>query len=159
MKTRAVLLLASLTAPCGAQESAVPFQGRLFTTPVERSMLDGLRQAFREEAMGQKSVPRVPEREPVLPAEPLRIDGVVVRSGGPDTVWVDGEPVTLEGAASPGIRIEDGADAPGSVSLRVSKHSQRVHLKPGQRYDPETGRVTEAFPVTSAARGLGLGGP
>ncbi len=157
MRVRAALLLTVLAAPCGSEEAAVQFQGRLFTTPAERRMLDRLREGAHDETTSQTPLPTVPE--PVPPAEPLRIDGMVVRSGGPDTVWVDGEPVTLEGATSRDIRIEHGADASGGVTLRVSEQSQGVHLKPGQRYDRATGRVTEAFPIMSRPQGPGAEGP
>ncbi len=141
-----VLVLMLSAGLCGAQEAGPQFQERLFTTPAERRMLDRLRESVREDEAPAAREPMPVVAEPEPPAEPVRFDGVVVRSGGPDTVWVDGKPVpSRAGAVSPGVRIERAADAGGTVTLRAHGQSHAVRLKPGQRYDPHTGSVTEAF--------------
>ena len=144
MRVWSALMLVVLAAPSGSQEVEGQLQGRLFTTPAERRMLDRLRETAHQQATTPEPVPVIREPAPP-PAEPLRLDGLVVRSGGPATVWVDGEPVTLKGETDQDIRIERGASASGGVTLRVPDQSRTVRLKPGQRYDPNTGSVTETF--------------
>ena len=152
-----LLLMASATL-CGAQGAGPQFQERLFTTPAERRMLDRLRESAQEGGAPAAPRPAPVVAEPEPPADPVRLDGVVMRSGGPDTVWVDGEPVpSRAGTVSPELRIERGADDAGTVTLRARGASQAVRLKPGQRYDPGTGRVTEAFHTAAEPRGVTSG--
>ncbi len=149
-----LLLMASANL-CGAQDAGPQFQERLFTTPAERRMLDRLRESVQEGGAPAAPRPAPVVAEPEPPAEPIRVDGVVMRSGGPDTVWVDGEPVpSRAGTVSPDLRIERGADGAGTVTLRARGASRTVRLKPGQRYDPSTGRVTEAFHTAAEPRGV-----
>jgi len=131
---------------CGyaaADTAQVP--GRLFTTPEERAMLDRLR-AGRPD-------PKPPETEQASsgtgtvagPAKPVRIDGVVRRSRGPSTVWVDGEALQAGGRTADGVQVRPASKVPGAVYLKVPNGERAVRLKPGQRYDPSRGVVTEAF--------------
>ena len=76
-----LLLLAAEVARAG------PF-GRLFHTPEQRAALDALR----------KNGPQPPESRTVkaLPSpEPARLDGYVLRSDGPSTLWINGRPTRL----------------------------------------------------------------
>ena len=73
----ALALIGALAAPAGAQDAAPPL-GRLFFTPERRQELDRQRQF------------KVPDR-PELNADPtLTINGVVTRSSGQRTVWING---------------------------------------------------------------------
>ena len=140
---------------CGAQDAGPQFQERLFTTPAERRMLDRLRESVPEGGAPAVRRPAPVVAEPEPPADPVRVDGLVLRSGGPNTVWLDGKPVpSRPGAVSPDLRIERGADDAGTVILRARGASRTVRLKPGQRYDPGTGRVTEAFHTAAGSRGV-----
>jgi hypothetical protein len=109
----ALLLAAALAAPAAAQEL-----GRLFFTPERRQALDR-----------QREVSLVEHREAA--GEPaLTIDGVVVRSSGRRTVWINGVahdggklPVT-PGRADPGrivVRTSDGLDAEAKVGDTVDR--------------------------------------
>jgi hypothetical protein len=62
----------------------------------------------------------------------LRLDGIVRRSGGATMVIVNGE---VQPAPPGGVMR-------GAVRLQADGRS--VVLKPGQRYDPDTGEVHEA---------------
>ena len=64
---------------------------------------------------------------------------MVVRSSGRSTVWLNQETQN-----EPHNRLaRDKSGMPGTLTLRLST-GQVVLLKPGQRYDPASGTVTEA---------------
>ncbi len=78
-----LLLLATLGA-CGTSLAADP--GRLFYTPEQRAQLEAAR---------ARNVTQVRQATPDAGAPaPIRYDGVVIRSDGKTTRWVDGQPQT-----------------------------------------------------------------
>lgn len=103
---------------------------RFFTTPDQRAALDRLR-AARPPAK-KKPVPK--KAPPPLPR--VEVQGVVVRSGGPGTVWInDGN--TLDGDRLPGgLQVE--AQAGGRARV-VLPNDESFALRPGQSYDPARG--------------------
>jgi hypothetical protein len=99
--------------------------GRLFFTPEQRTALDARRKA------------RVPDKPAaVVVASPTtKLDGYVKRSGGPSTVWVNGEPLP-----------EGAGDAPRigpRVSVSVGEGGRRAALRPGEAIDRDTGEVRD----------------
>ena len=127
MKLAALLATLMLFAP-GAQAQEL---GRLFFTPQQRADLDARRKA------------RVPDKPAAAAvASPVtRLDGYVKRSGGPSTVWINGESVTEGGADAP--RIDRGPS--GSVSISVGEGGGRVRLKPGESLDRGNGEVQDVL--------------
>jgi hypothetical protein len=101
--------------------------GRLFFTPEQRAALDARRKA------------RVPDKPAaVVVASPTtKLDGYVKRSGGPSTVWVNGEPLP-----------EGAGDAPRigpRVSISVGESGGRAALRPGEVLDRGTGQVRDVI--------------
>jgi hypothetical protein len=121
-----LLALAAAAGPCAAQEL-----GRLFFTPEQRAALDARRRA------------RVPDKPAaVVVASPTtRLDGYVKRSGGPSTVWVNGEPLPEGPGQAP--RIESGRSSQGRVAVTVGDSGARVGLKPGEVLDLGSGEVRD----------------
>ena len=72
------------------------------------------------------------------PAPPVELNGLVQRSSGRSTVWLNGTP-----QQEPHNQLDQGQGQGGTLSLRLSS-GQLILLKPGQRYDPASGSVTEA---------------
>lgn len=105
--------------------------GRLFFTPEQRASLDARRRA------------RLPEKPAAAAASPVtRLDGFVKRSGGPSTVWVDGEALPASGPDDARI-LERGGGS--SVAMPVGEGRGRVILKPGQSVDRESGQMRDAI--------------
>jgi hypothetical protein len=128
---RALLLALIVLVPFGnvyAQEL-----GRLFFTPEQRAALDARRKA------------RVPDTPTVaVVASPTtRVDGFVRRSGGPSTVWVNGEPLGEHGSDAPRIMRTPAAE--GRVSVPVGEGGIRFTLKPGQVLDRGSGEVHDVL--------------
>ena len=99
--------------------------GRLFFTDEQRAALDARRRA---------RVPDKPSAAPVVASPTTRLDGFVKRSGGPSTVWVNGE--QLPENVRPGER---------SVSVPVGDSGARVELRPGQVLDRGSGEVRDVL--------------
>ena len=79
---------------CGSGFAATADPGRLFYTPAQRAQLEAAR---------ARNVTRVETRAPAFSAPPVRFDGVVIRSDGRGTAWVDGRPQTGT-AGVPGLK-------------------------------------------------------
>jgi hypothetical protein len=119
-------LLAALINPCSTAISAEePSLGRLFNTPQRRAQLDELR---------RRNVPiQRPAATPVT--QNIRLDGIVRRSNGPTTVWINGERQQDQG----------NVQAAGNASAQVSTGNGRaIELKVGEQLkiapEPNAGR-------------------
>lgn len=129
------LLALLLAAACLAGAAAQPVNtlpGRLFTTPAERQQLDALRQQGRTGVAPAPVAAPEPPAAPLPPPAPVELDGVLRRSNGQATIWIDGEPREL---ALP-------AGAPGGP-VAVDIDGRRITIKPGQRYDATNGTVQD----------------
>jgi hypothetical protein len=126
MRTTIGLLLLAIALPAAGQEL-----GRLFFTPDQRDQLDARRKA------------RVPDKPaaPVVASPTTRLDGYVKRSGGPSTVFINGEP-TPEASSDAG-RI--GAAPDGRTPIAVGEGGGRRALKPGEVLDRGTGEVRDVI--------------
>lgn len=138
IRTFWVLLLLGMGA--GAASADEPL-GRLFFTPAERAQLD----AARERAIANA---RHPEKQPVneRPKTPsprtMTLDGVVRRSDGETTVWVNGAPVESGTGRSDVTvhRVERN-----SVGIRLPDTGRSVRIKVGQTVEATSGRVEDSF--------------
>ncbi|MDO8071812.1 hypothetical protein O3299_09735 [Janthinobacterium sp. SUN176] len=125
-------ILCALLAGAALTAQAQPL-GRLFLSPQQRAQLDAQRYGPPppDPALAAPTPPPPPP-----PAPPVELNGVVQRSSGRSTVWLN-----QEAQNEPHNRL--ARDKPGTLTLRLS-NGQAVLLKPGQRYDPASGTVTEA---------------
>ena len=90
---------------------------------------DGSRQVVAPEP------PRVPE---------VRLQGFIRRTDGPPAVWVN-DSNTLGGDRVGGsLKVESGRIEGQTVLIRLP-NGRYIRLKPGQRYDPDTGKVVDAL--------------
>jgi hypothetical protein len=121
------LVMLATCAPARGQEL-----GRLFFTPDQRAALDARRKA------------RLPDKPTAaaVAAPVTRVDGYVKRSGGPPTVWVNGDPLTESAPEAPRI---DASGASGSVSITIGEGGGRTRLKPGEALDRGTGEVHDVI--------------
>lgn len=65
-----------------AQTADKPLPGRLFYAPAQRTML--------LDARAHKSPPTQKSPAPIVPVAPMRFDGVITRSDGVATHWING---------------------------------------------------------------------
>ena len=126
------LLLCAATLPAVAAE----LPGRLFTTAAERAALDAMRAGAGPVDLATPSA-----------ASRITLDGVVRRSSGKSTAWINQEPQhENQGAAVPGK-----AARPASAALRLPSGA-RVELQAGQTFDHGSGTVRDAYQGASAGR-------
>jgi len=133
---RALLALAFALAPL-ASYAAEPL-GRLFYTPAQRVQLDVAR--------GQKSravTGAEPDEPPPLP-EVVTYDGVVRRSDGRTTVWINNRAIN-DGKAPGGVPVTSRLRPDGSVSLGIAQSDRAVNLKVGQSVEIVSGTIAEPY--------------
>jgi hypothetical protein len=113
--------------------------GRLFFTPAQRNTLDAGKQLDRPKQAGPA----------VRGPRAVTVNGIVTRSDGESTVWVNGAPAGTSGRGAAPIT----ATPSGSASARVRVLDSNARLRVGQTLDRRTGKVSESYenkPVTAA---------
>jgi len=111
--------------------------GVLMTTPEERKILD-----MHRNKSAPVSVQTVKEAQ--IPYEPvIRIDGLVKRRNGPNSVWVDG--ALKQKTSASGVFIDATKLVDSAVLVKLSPESSPLLIKPGQRLNMDRGDVTEYY--------------
>lgn len=123
------LLAGSLLLPVspGRAEPATagePALGRLFLTPETRSALERQRQLNIQQTRS-------------LEGDSVRLDGVVVRSSGKSTVWINNQPQT-ENSRDAGVAAAPSRRQPGSVAVSAGGTAP-IDLKVGTTLNQATG--------------------
>ena len=119
-----LVVTASPYVPAFAEEAL----GRLFFTPERRQTLDRQRQFNIQE---KQEVPEDPT---------FTIDGVVTRSSGKRTVWLNGVAQNDEETPS-GVTISTTRRQPGKVTIRAEDDSAR-NASVGDTVNRNTGEAT-----------------
>lgn len=142
--------------------------GRLFSEPKTRAFLDANR---KNPIIKKHTTPKVtfkptikPEKKYVPLPAPITMQGYVKRSDGPNTIWINHQPVS-ENTAVDDVnigRLSDKKSRSNSVlkskerqqntdhlTINIPANGQSIKLKAGQRYVPEVNRISE---VTAIAR-------
>lgn len=138
---RALLALAVLIG--GSVTQATEFDDqRVFTRAEDRERLDRAREGVSIESGESGDRRAVVTEPPKIP--PVRLQGFIRRSDGPPAVWVNDES-TLGGDRLGGrLQVESGRIEGQTVLIRLPD-GRYIRLKPGQRYDPDSGRVVDAL--------------
>ena len=157
------LLLAFAPAP----DSHAQRIDRLFSTPEQRAVLDGMRD---DPGLGGKPAPAAaaakpepaadtdPEPMPDPAAPAVTINGIVLRGGVQRASWINGVAVDAGAAAPGGIRIDAGRVPDGRFRVRLPDGRSTIDLKPGQKAGVVKGRVLEAYEHAPAQDGAAPGG-
>ncbi len=121
----ALLLIATTSTPLGHAEVL----GRLFLTPAKRTQLEQQRAYNLEE---QKT----------LEGSTVRLDGVIVRSSGKKTVWINGHP-QHDNSNELGVSAQVAPGNPGQVG--ISDGSTSTRLRVGQQINRATREVQDGI--------------
>ena len=137
-----------LSFPTAAQQQEP--MGRLFFTPAQRTSLDIAR---NQRARNTLATERTEEQAAPV-AQSITYGGMVRRSDGKNTVWLNNQPVhdrePVGGSAIVGQIRPDG-----SVTLQNPQSGRSVELKPGQSVELLSGTIEEGYsrkPVTPEAK-------
>ena len=119
--------------------------GRLFFTPDQRALLDTARAgrgvrlpATTEGELATTPAPQGPDI--------VTYNGVVRRSDGKSTVWINGKPVNEKNRIRDSNEVSVlGMRSDGTVSLTIPQASRTASLKVGQSLDVMSGRIEEPY--------------
>ena len=140
------LLLAGVALSAGTTPVAAAELGRLFTTPEQRALMDRLRTELGAAPEPQNAVEAVPEPEMREPAPAVAVNGLVRRSNGRATVWVNGRAVAFPGPGRTGVAGIEAIAPPADAAVRITTSTGRaVDLMPGQRYLPRADQVRDTL--------------
>jgi hypothetical protein len=141
-----IILFALLPSLANAEDQAA--MGRLFFTPAERATLDTLRQnskapdkIIKADEIGKDDAPQVETAPSAI--RPVIMNGYISRSDGKNTVWVNDQAVSENSA---GKALSVGPLKKYQVQVTVNHKS--ANLKPGQVYDPNSGKVYDHLSET-----------
>jgi hypothetical protein len=117
----------------------------MFFTPAERAALDELRRRPVSVA--------APESKPLPPApEYVTLDGVVRRSDGTTTVWLNNR--LLEGKrTAEGLEVTEPKRTRGTgrITVRVPQVGRSVDMRVGQQLEVTSGEIKERYQLTPTA--------
>lgn len=132
--------LAAATAAASAPALAAEPLGRLFFTPAQRTSLDVARIQRARTTLATEKTEQ--EAEPV--PQTITYGGMVRRSDGKTTVWINNQTVHDRQPLG-GATIVNRVRPDGSVSLRAPQSGRSVDLKPGQSVELLSGTVEEGY--------------
>jgi hypothetical protein len=133
-------------AVAAAQDSL----GRLFLTPEQRASLDAARDKAMQPAPRPAQAQAPAPAASALPPKVITLNGIVRRSDGETTVWVNDRPLHDDFRQAD---IARGSVSRAAVAVRLPTSGRHVQIKVGQTVDAATGRVEEGYrrpPVTAA---------
>ncbi len=137
-----VLLIFFCAAPVLAADSL----GRLFLTPDQRAQLE-IARAQRDRRLPIAETEGAPTAAPV-PQGPdvVTYSGVVRRSDGKSTVWLNGKPVNERNRSQPEHEVSvTGLQRDGAVSVAIPQADRRASLKVGQSLEVTSGAIEESY--------------
>lgn len=131
----------------GAVASAAGPMDRLFYTPQQRAHLDALRtqRALRPPAAAPQA------RDAVPPAPVVTFSGLVRRSDGRSTVWINNDAIHDRGTPDQHA-LRARVEHDGAARITLPQQAASVRLKVGQSADLATGRIDESYARTPHAR-------
>jgi hypothetical protein len=115
--------------------------GRLFFEPAQRALLDVARNQ-RDRRTTVTTADTEPAAAPPGP-EILTYNGVVRRSDGKSTVWINGKPIT-ERTRDSDVSVL-GMRRDGAVSVTAPKAERPASLRVGQSVDVTSGTIEESY--------------
>ena len=142
-----VFVCAALAAASAPAPAAEPL-GRLFFTPDQRVSLDAARS--KKARVNLATETEATEKPPAPPApEVVTYGGVVRRSDGKATVWLNDRPVDGKDARAGAIVGRVRPD--GSVTVQSAQSGRSVDLRVGQRAELLSGKVEEGYATRGVA--------
>lgn len=119
--------------------------GRLFHTPEQRAQMD-LARVKRDQRLPVSSETE-PAAAPIAQGpDVVTYSGVVRRSDGKSTVWINGKPVNERNRIGNASEVNVlGVRRDGAVSVAIPQADRRASLKVGQSLDVTSGRIEESY--------------
>jgi len=146
MKTAIWLAAALLMLPHAASAEL----GRLFFTQAQRNALDMARKQNIRLEIGNEETERQQNGANAAPLpQTVRLNGMIQRSDGNNTVWLNDKPITGQNAAGMSF-LTNRNDS--KVKLQLPDGGRSMDLKVGQTAEINSGTVEESYNRRSANR-------
>lgn len=142
MNRLAMVMVGGLLAFLSVSSFADATLGRLFFTPEQRARMDAARQQERNV--------RFEEEESTLPPANITLNGVIIRSDGKTTVWINNR-VQSDEKSGKSVTVQGRSGAGGQISVITPDAKRPVPLKVGQSIDMSSGQVEEVYRRTPPA--------
>ena len=130
--------------------------GRLFTTTQQRAQIDNFKNKHNKDDKIETIIftaPAIPIK-PKLTPKPLMYNGIVKRSDGSTTVWVNGE--SVDSASNKKYqrknKLHHKITNDNSVIIKPVGSKTTVKLKPGQVWRPQTRKVTDRYQLSTVSK-------
>jgi hypothetical protein len=123
--------------------------GRLFFSADERALLDNARRQkikLHEEPAPAAVTATIEPPRPAPPPENLSVSGVVKRSDGVSTVWINKKPVDGKSEIADGKKLT-GVFPGGKVVVRHPEDKRKIVLKVGQHFDESSRAARENYAI------------
>ena len=123
--------------------------GRLFLTPEERFQLDEARRSYEygvapEPATKVEEATNAGEQPPAF--SQFTINGLVIRSSGTSSTWVNGSRLSQGEVTREGVKVDAMPDGQ-AVKITLPSGVDSIQLKAGQKIDVASGAVLDAYEV------------
>lgn len=123
--------------------------GRFFTTPRQRERLDELRSASsgivvninEDELQLDEDVQKTEQKH-----DELTLRGVVYRSDGKNTAWINDSNSYEGDVASEVTRVNEHEISPGGVEMELPGDKKKIRLKVGEAYDSSASKTSDIVP-------------
>ena len=116
---------------------------RLFTSVEQRQQLDLARREAANAPVVDDTPKKATQTQRVQPVTgSLTVNGIVIRSSGYNTSWVNGDQVSPGGLTPDGLAVERGSHG---MRIRLPSGIDTVELAPGQKIDVSSGVVLDAY--------------
>ena len=124
--------------------------GRLFFTQAQRNALDMARKQNIRLEIGNEETERQQNGANAAPLpQTVRLNGMIQRSDGNNTVWLNDKPITGQNAAGMSFLINCNDS---KVKLQLPDGGRSMDLKVGQTAEINSGTVEESYNRRSANR-------
>lgn len=129
-------MAAAIVLILGAGTVAGADLGRMFFTPAQRATLDSARKQNLRTEIGSDNQQAAPV------SQNLSVNGVVRRSDGKSTVWLNNRPVTERQTG--GVNVSTTSND-SRVKLTVPERGRSIELKVGQTVEIVSGAIEEGY--------------
>jgi hypothetical protein len=128
--------------------------GRFYTTPKQREQLDEARRTQPEQITLALPEQEIQETDggPAQPAaSSIMLDGIVYRSDGKNTAWINRNSTNEGNVETQYTRVEEKDVDSNRVTIQLPGSGDRVPMKVGQEYDVNSKQIHDHMkdPVTS----------
>lgn len=143
------MLCLLLTAICGTSLAADTEFGRFYTTPKQRGDLDELRarkpQGEIVVKLEENPQETRPADSPSVPVDSITLNGVVYRSDGKNTAWVNRNSSNEGNIGGQFTRVKEEDIRANQAQITLPDDRSTVRLKVGQRYDVNSQQVHDVI--------------